>query len=107
MSTKSSIHCGETADGAIGFHVWDDFTDLEIDGELPVHFLLRGVDCASLIFVEGKVFVEFAVPREVARAMGVVQGYRQIMREALEALNARDFTGIPAVAAALQELDKS
>lgn len=72
MSTKSSIKWREQTDTVPGFHLYDDCLDVADEGqETPVYLRLDGVP-AELATQRDGATVTVAMPREMARALGLL-----------------------------------
>jgi len=72
MSTKTSIKWRKQTDAAPGFHLYEDCLDVADDGqETPVYLRLDGVP-AELETQRDGATVTVAIPREMARALGLL-----------------------------------
>jgi hypothetical protein len=72
MSTKVSIKWREQTDSTPGFHLYDDCLDYADESqETPVYLRLDGV-AADLATQAAGATVTVALPREMARALGLL-----------------------------------
>ncbi|WP_175980015.1 hypothetical protein [Caballeronia zhejiangensis] len=71
MSTKSTIKWREQTETAPGFHLYDDVFDAEDDP--PVYLQIDGIN-ASVSIIGDSASVTLALPRELARALGIIKG---------------------------------
>jgi hypothetical protein len=76
MSTRSTIKYREEIDGLPGFHLYDDLIDTFADTsegyEPPVYLCLDSVHAEVQTRSEGGATVTVALPREMARALGLL-----------------------------------
>ena len=76
MSTKSSIKGRDHTAGQPGFHLYDDVMDSfgaqDGDPEPPVYLCLEGLQVQLETHLEGGATVTVAIPREMARALGLL-----------------------------------
>jgi hypothetical protein len=76
MSTKVTIKSRPRSDSEPGFRLYDDVLDewlSESDGtEQPVYLFLEGVEAEMRMPKEGGAAVTVKLPRELARALGLV-----------------------------------
>jgi hypothetical protein len=76
MSTKSSIKCRDHTAAQPGFHLYEDVMDSfgaqEGDTEPPVYLQLDGLQVQLETHQEGGAIVTVAIPREMARLLGLL-----------------------------------
>ena len=76
MSTKSSIKWRDHTAAQPGFHLYDDVMDSfgaqEGDPEPPVYLCLAGLQVQLETHQEGGATVTVAIPREMARLLGLL-----------------------------------
>lgn len=75
MSTKSSIKWRDQSEGRPGFHLYDDATDSlsKDEGTEPLVYLsLEGVAVQLETLADGGATVTVAIPRELARELGLL-----------------------------------
>jgi hypothetical protein len=71
MSTKCSIKWREQTDAAPGFHLYDCLDEADECQETPVYLRLDGVPAEMQTQRDGAT-VTVALPREMARALGLL-----------------------------------
>ena len=73
MSTRSSIKWREQTEVAPGFHLYEDCIEALTDGhDAPVYLRLDGVAVIDLSTQPAGASVEVCLPRELARALGLL-----------------------------------
>jgi len=76
MSTKSSIKWRDHTAAQPGFHLYEDVMDSfgaqECDPEPPVYLCLEGLQVQLETNLEGGATVTVAIPREMARELGLL-----------------------------------
>jgi hypothetical protein len=75
MSTKSTIKYREATDDAPGFHLYDDVIYGADRGE--VYLEISGIHAEMSTLSEGGVTVTLALPRDLARELGLLPKEQQ------------------------------
>jgi hypothetical protein len=78
MSTRSTIKYREQDGDAPGFHLYEDaFEVRDVGGLAPVYLDIVGVDAELSTLGSGGGLVSLALPRELARALGILSQEQQ------------------------------